>query len=221
MKMQFKYERTERPSTEKGYTILEAIMAILVVSILMMAIAPVIAFSVGTRVQAKRIELATQAARTYIDGVKIGSIPAPTPSNVALTQRAAPASGTLSCDPATNLCNTTLYCVDFDGGGCSKDSNGNTSLVDMIVQGEAYHPQTTGTAQGYVLSARVYRANAFVAGIALKAPDENNAADRTTTNALGDPALPLIAINTEVAPRDDNFDSLKNRLENQYTPASP
>ncbi len=38
----------------------------------MVSIAPVIALSVATRVQSRRLELATQAARTYIDGVRSG-----------------------------------------------------------------------------------------------------------------------------------------------------
>jgi type II secretory pathway pseudopilin PulG len=38
----------------------------------MVGIAPVLVLSVATRVQARRVELGTQAARTYIDGVRSG-----------------------------------------------------------------------------------------------------------------------------------------------------
>ena len=55
-------------SRDGGYTIIESLVAMIVVSVLMIAIAPVMAFSVATRVQARRTELATQAARAYIDG---------------------------------------------------------------------------------------------------------------------------------------------------------
>jgi len=42
-----------------GFTIVESLMAIVVVAILMTAISPVIILSVATRVQARRVELAT------------------------------------------------------------------------------------------------------------------------------------------------------------------
>jgi prepilin-type N-terminal cleavage/methylation domain-containing protein len=51
-------------SRDGGYTIIESLVAMIVVSVLMIAIAPVMAFSVATRVQARRIELATQAGES-------------------------------------------------------------------------------------------------------------------------------------------------------------
>jgi prepilin-type N-terminal cleavage/methylation domain-containing protein len=53
-------------SRDGGYTIIESLVAMIVVSVLMIAIAPVMAFSVATRVQARRTELATQAARSRV-----------------------------------------------------------------------------------------------------------------------------------------------------------
>jgi prepilin-type N-terminal cleavage/methylation domain-containing protein len=65
------------PETQSGFTIIECLLAIILVSILLTAIAPVIALSVATRVQARRVEQATQAAKSYIDGVRAGKIEAP------------------------------------------------------------------------------------------------------------------------------------------------
>ncbi|NES68106.1 MAG: type II secretion system protein, partial [Okeania sp. SIO2D1] len=65
-----------------GYTIMEGLVAMIMVAFLMSAVAPVIALSVGTRVQARRVELATQAARSYIDGLRAGSIPAPAGTSI-------------------------------------------------------------------------------------------------------------------------------------------
>jgi len=62
------------PSTQSGFTIIESLLAILIVTALLIAIAPVITLSVATRLQARRVEQATQAARTYIDGVRSGKI---------------------------------------------------------------------------------------------------------------------------------------------------
>jgi prepilin-type N-terminal cleavage/methylation domain-containing protein len=60
-----------------GFTLLESLVAIIIVSLLMTMMAPVLVFSVGTRVQAKRIEIATQVANAYVQGLKSRAIPAP------------------------------------------------------------------------------------------------------------------------------------------------
>lgn len=65
------------PSQQSGFTLIECLVAIIIVSLLMVAVAPAIVLSVGTRVQARRVELATEAARTYIDGVRAGTIEKP------------------------------------------------------------------------------------------------------------------------------------------------
>jgi type II secretory pathway pseudopilin PulG len=75
--MTHQLKRLSPPSTQSGFTIIESLLAILIVTALLVAIAPVIALSVATRVQARRVEQATQAARTYIDGVRSGKITAP------------------------------------------------------------------------------------------------------------------------------------------------
>ena len=75
--MTHQLKRLSPPSTQSGFTIIESLLAILIVTALLVAIAPVIALSVATRVQARRVEQATQAARTYIDGVRSGKITPP------------------------------------------------------------------------------------------------------------------------------------------------
>jgi prepilin-type N-terminal cleavage/methylation domain-containing protein len=65
------------PSTQSGFTLIECLIAIMIVSILMVAVAPAIVVSVATRVQARRLEQATEAARAYIAGVKTGTINKP------------------------------------------------------------------------------------------------------------------------------------------------
>jgi prepilin-type N-terminal cleavage/methylation domain-containing protein len=67
-------QSSSHKSQEAGYTIIESLVAMIVVSVLMIAIAPVMAFSVATRVQAKRIEMATQAAKTYIEALRSGAL---------------------------------------------------------------------------------------------------------------------------------------------------
>lgn len=207
-------------SSQAGYTILEGVMAIVVASVMLALVGPVIAFSVGTRVQAKRVELSAQAGKTYIDAVKSnivtdkdGVVTPPTPKTTALQSVAAPNTGTLDCI-AGKLCTPTspdyqLYCVDFDGSGkCELNS-----VTDMIVQGAAYQPTVTSADSGYSLGVRVYRANSFAADITLKPPIKS---DSLVTNALGDRKLPLAQMTTEVPPSgksSSSFNDLKDRLK--------
>lgn len=65
------------PSTESGFTLIECLIAIIIVGVLMVAIAPAVVLSTATRVQARRVELATQAAQFYMDGLRSGRIPPP------------------------------------------------------------------------------------------------------------------------------------------------
>ncbi|MBE9144585.1 hormogonium polysaccharide secretion pseudopilin HpsB [Planktothrix mougeotii] len=223
----------QRLPSQEGYTLLEGLMAVIVVSVMLLAIGPVIAFSVGTRVQAKRVELATQAARSYVDKVKSGKIEIDQLS-FKTTQDSwqnadPPANASLSCsvptvtttDPNPDkiliACETPsgLYCMDFDGGGCKSDT---PSVTDMVVQGIVYDSTSGSTitkTKSYQLAVRVYRANSFGSGIALKTPTADNPlkSDSLTTNALGNRSLPLVVMKTEVLPPGATFEDLQKRLK--------
>ena len=200
------------PSSESGYTILEGLMAVIVVSVMLLAIGPVIAFSVGTRVQAKRVELATQAGKSYIDWVKAApdanAIKERAPKQIATTT--APATGDLTsdCTSKDGYCTTTdkkLYCVNLDEkAGCQTNSP-----VDMVVQPIIIIPDATKPEKGYGMQVRVYRANSFAPGVTLQSPTKS---DSLTTNALGNRGLPLVMMKTEVLPKTGTFEDLKNRI---------
>ncbi|MDF5735119.1 MULTISPECIES: prepilin-type N-terminal cleavage/methylation domain-containing protein [unclassified Nostoc] len=83
-----KQQQVSQTSDEPGFTIIESLVALLVVAILLTAIAPVIVLATATRVQSRRVELATQAAKTFIDGIRTGAITAPS----AVTTLTAPTS---------------------------------------------------------------------------------------------------------------------------------
>jgi prepilin-type N-terminal cleavage/methylation domain-containing protein len=188
-------------SQDAGYTIIESIVAMVVVSVLMIAIAPVMAFSVATRVQAKRVEMATQAARTYIDALRSGALipvsstfltpgfPKPSTSNNKLQENVAPANIT-----------DNLYCIDNDGGGCNDPS----SNQDLLVQGHYFNngapnPERTG----YSLIVRVYRAGSFAGGVgALKTQNELQAQQGISSAGLGNLRAPLVEIRTEIGGTD-------------------
>ena len=182
-------------SQEGGYTIIESLVAMIVVSVLMIAIAPVMAYSVATRVQAKRIEMATQAAKTYIDALKPPSTPLPNgfPKQYATID--------LEKTPApTDM--KELYCIDKDGDQeCTADSN-----QDFVVQGYYYNKSlnTTDAAKtGYSLIVRVYRANSFASGIGpLTTQNTTKGQQGTTTAGLGNLKAPLVEIRTEIGASD-------------------
>ncbi|MEG5001084.1 hormogonium polysaccharide secretion pseudopilin HpsB [Microcoleus sp. B4-D4] len=184
-------------SQEAGYTIIESLVAMIVVSVLMIAIAPVMAFSVATRVQAKRIEMATQAAKTYIEALRsealkqggpIPGFPAPSTTDNKLEDTLAP----------TDI--NALYCIDKDSDQkCTADSN-----QDLVVQGYYYNSSATDPIKtGYNLIVRVYRANSFASGVGtLTTQKKLQAQQGTTTAGLGNLRAPLVEMRTEIGASD-------------------
>lgn len=201
-------------SQEGGYTIIESLVAMVVVSVLMIAIAPVMAFSVATRVQAKRIEMATQAAKTYIDGLSSGAIKPP-PSVLPKGFPQQYATNDLEKTPAPTDINA-LYCIDKDGDQkCTAESN-----QDFVVQGYYFNrsPATTDPAKtGYSLIVRVYRANSFASGVgALTTQNALKSQQATTTAGLGNIRAPLVEIRTEIGASDRQgaYNNFCDRLAN-------
>jgi prepilin-type N-terminal cleavage/methylation domain-containing protein len=167
-------------SRDGGYTIIESLVAMIVVSVLMIAIAPVMAFSVATRVQARRVELATQAARNYIDALRTGAIKS--------TDTGFPAADAAN-PPAAPTSLKALYCVNLD------ETAGCTTNKDFLIQG--VRPPNTGTTiptdTGYALTVRVYRADASVGSMIITQQSVAN-------SALGNPQAPLVVMKTEIPP---------------------
>jgi prepilin-type N-terminal cleavage/methylation domain-containing protein len=194
-------------SRDGGYTIIESLVAMIVVSVLMIAIAPVMAFSVATRVQARRVELATQAAKTYIDALRTGAIkfgvsgsgfPIPAPAGKLADARVPASFG-------------ETYCVDMDGGGCTVISGSK----DFYVQGAWLNQDTsiTGgdpTSKGYQLLVRVYRADSFAPGVTLNPTPQ---AKKQSVVGLGDPTMPVVEMSTEIpASGNPSYKSIFDRL---------
>lgn len=214
------------PSSQAGFTIIESLMAIILVSILMVAIAPVIVLSVATRVQARRLEMGSNAAKAFIDGVRSGAIAAPpltTAAPDALASTAGfdcPAPGTPPGTPppkmfycgATTTPSTNLFCMDNDGEtGCDPNS-----LKDMVIHTYGVTPLPgLGPDKGYVLGVRVYRAEAFKDGTGL----QNQTAARSVAGGLGNVKAPLIETTTEIASPNTTLRDLCNRL--RPDPANP
>ena len=198
-------------SRDGGYTIIESLVAMIVVSVLMIAIAPVMAFSVATRVQARRMELATQAARTYIDALRTGALAGPKPGPAG---KGFPGRVTSVSDAQAPTDINSLYCLDMDGDqNCLSSSN-----KDFVVQGAWRNPAnstTDPTTTGYELMVRVYRADSFAADApTLKNPDPNRARQSVVGAGLGDRSVPVVEMTTEIpATGTPSYKSILERLK--------
>lgn len=212
----FQLQRQNKQSNQGGFTIIESLIAIIVVAILMTAIAPVILLSTATRLQARRVELATQAAKAYIDGVVAGNIDAPAESdkdNIADTS--VPIVGSISSCDSGKYCSTDkkLFCVDGDNDNKCL----NTSPKDLIVQSF----RTKGDAsKGFGLGVRVYRGDGFKDGEAFKKGEKQStigSAGRGENGVievgLGNRKTPLVEMTTDIS-TDTNFTNFCQRLQN-------
>ncbi|NER48715.1 MAG: type II secretion system protein [Symploca sp. SIO1A3] len=203
-------------SSQSGFTIIESLVAIIVVGILATAIAPVIALSVANRVQARRVEIAADAAKLYVQGIRSGTIePAVSSINdTRLNAIAAPTSDALTCDNQAYCAppGADLFCIDGDGDGACT----NNSLKDMIIQSAAYHPGAIAGLtdaerrekldEGYLLGMRVYRADAFDGNRTLVAGQV--AASSTGGTGLRPQQAPLLEMTTEVVTGNTTFGEL-------------
>lgn len=238
MMLPHKPEKLTPSANQAGFTIIESLMAIIVVSILMIAIAPVIVLSVATRVQARRVEMATQAAQGYIDALRAETIDAP-PINTAtasdqiiekLKNIPAPIENTLDCNASSQYCaeppipsnpvsDYQLYCVDGNGGGCTNDN-----FKDMIVQAFGVNTDTTSSTslspqevnqeraeQGYHVGIRVYRADAF-GSTTLEKSDGERESTFTGGTGLKPQQQPLIELTTEIVPEGTTYTDFCSRV---------
>jgi len=217
-------------SNQSGFTIIESLVAIIVVGILMTAIAPTIVLSVATRVQARRIELAAAAAQSYMDGVRTSTVEPPELPNKSETELKkydfskydAPKQGTLKCK-ANEYCTSpddNLYCIDGDADGTCQI----TTSKDMIVQAFRYNSNSLEAEEGYSLGIRVYRADAFdkkkVKELkALKDKDAKQQSTFTGGTGLTSVQSPLLEISTEIS-NGTQFSDFCNRLQDSKNKSS-
>ena len=214
------------PSSQSGFTIIESLVAVIVVAILLSAIAPVIVLSVATRVQARRVELATDAARSYIDGVRTTKISDP-PINTTDSPPPNAPSGTLTCPSTGGICSISptppptmsyqLYCFPGDTGDCKNDKA-------MIVKAFGYNPTSQNTQYGYKLGLRVYRADAFKTSITLKALKDsgiNKQLPFTGGTGLRSIQAPSVEMTTEISNGSTTFGNFCDRLKQPTPSPSP
>ncbi|WP_017319138.1 hormogonium polysaccharide secretion pseudopilin HpsB [Mastigocladopsis repens] len=218
--MMIKHKQQVNPSSsESGFTIIESLVALLVVAILLTAIAPVILLSVATRVQAKRIEQATQATKTFIDGIRTGAISAPNDKiTIELATKDKPRK--LSNAPGDYLIDTTnmlppkqadkdkLYCFNKNG-----NIQTPTCTSDLFFIQAKQITVNNNPKEGYRLGIRIYRKEAFdTSGDLIATSGGNKTTQATFIATLANSKAPLIEITTDISSNGTTFQSLCSRL---------
>ena len=202
---------------DAGFTIMESLIAMVVVSSLMLAISPVLILSASTRVQSRRVELSSQIARSFIDGVRSGRITA---------QYIADATPILTASASRNIISNTneylissasmpaptsatnLYCVQSNGTIQPPDCSSNQNNLFYIQAGRR-RINNSGTNDGYRLAVRVYRKDIeFGKGFT----NATRKMQGVVTAGSGDKQAPLVEIIADIANNNTSFTALCNRL---------
>lgn len=193
-------------SRQSGFTVVEALMAIVVASALMVAIAPVIAMSVSARVQARRIDLATQAARSYVDALRANSLDPPTNTrarfnldNLGVRAPTAmrPPQGVEQC---LNKYLNPVNCYGAD----------NLLVIQAFRDGVSDAKEAV--AKGYCVGVRVYRADAFKGG----APSQTKLAQSSFLNSK---SYPLVVMRTQII-NQTNFEEYQKKYKKERDPVT-
>ncbi|MEI6445814.1 MAG: hormogonium polysaccharide secretion pseudopilin HpsB [Nostocales cyanobacterium ELA583] len=216
-------------SSDSGFTIIESLIAIVVVAILLASITPILVISTSIRIQSRRIEKATQAANTFIDGVKTGSIV--TGSRTTPSKKISLDSATLRTS-ADYLISTTqmpvptsktdadanLYLLKKDGNICiASDSACQTDSTNpfdefyiqampIIVAG--IHTKTSG----YRLAVRVYRSNVDFSKPLLASTSNIKKVALPIVTSIGNQQAPLIEGTVDIGHNSTTFQALCYRL---------
>lgn len=235
MKTQPQFDQNSTQNDE-GLTIIECLLAIVIVTILIVAIGPVLAFAAATRIQARRVEQASEAARGYVDAVKndallkkqdrklippISSTTLPSAvDTITATALDCPTSNAYCTTPARTA-NSAFYCVDLDDtAGCTAGSG-----KDLVIQASGYNPAVTvadtdadKSEKGYIMGVRVYRAFAFGKNIKLTAGGKNtdkskNAKASVIAGGTGSFSNPLTEFTTEMVGKNTDYLDWKKRIQ--------
>jgi prepilin-type N-terminal cleavage/methylation domain-containing protein len=204
---------------DAGFTIMESLIAMVVVSSLMLAISPVLILSASTRVQSRRVELSSQIARSFIDGVRSGRIRAEdiTPVNININQNALSSRNITNSTDGYLISSASmpaptspagLYCVQSDGTIQPPENNCENRL--FFIQARRTSINGSDPNDGYRLAVRVYRRD-----IDFMKPVLANTNTTKNTQAVvgsGNKQAPLVEIIADIANNNTSFTDLCNRL---------
>lgn len=206
---------------DAGFTIMESLIAMVVVSSLMLAISPVLILSASTRVQSRRVELSAQIARSFIDGVRSGRITAediPT-VNININQNALSSRNitnstdgylisSASMAAPTSETKKDLYCVQSDGTIQPPENNCENRL--FFIQARRTSINGSDPKDGYRLAVRVYRKDIDFDKTVLA--NTNTTKNTQAVVGSGNKQAPLVEIIADIANNNTSFTDLCNRL---------
>lgn len=207
---------------DAGFTIMESLIAMVVVSSLMLAISPVLILSASTRVQSRRVELSAQIARSFIDGVRSGRIKAEdiTTVNININQNALSSRNitnstdgylisSASMAAPTSETKKDLYCVQSDGTILPPDCSSNQNNLFYIQAGRT-SINNSDPKDGYRLAVRVYRKDIDFEKTVLA--NTNTTKNTQAVVGSGNKQAPLVEIIADIANNNTSFTDLCNRL---------
>jgi type II secretory pathway pseudopilin PulG len=203
-----------RQSAQSGFTIVEALMALIIASILLVGLAPIVVLSVASRVQARRVDLGTQAARSYIEGLRAAVNDPPTNNAAQFDQP------DLGVTAPTTMDDTVGTCVDKNIktlASCSDPTTPPFLYLQTFRNGPAIPPADLGDVvkQGYCVGVRVYRADAFNGGAPTGIQPLKNMFTETSTTKN----YPLVVMRAEILNQTD-FNTYASRFP-QTNPGDP
>ena len=204
---------------DAGFTIMESLIAMVVVSSLMLAISPVLILSASTRVQSRRVELSAQIARSFIDGVRSGRITAEdiTPVNINIDQNALSSRNITNSTDGYLISSASmpaptspagLYCVQSDGTIQPPENNCENRL--FFIQASRTSINGSDPKDGYRLAVRVYRKDIDFEKTVLA--NTNNTKNTQAVVGSGNKQAPLVEIIADIANNNTSFTDLCNRL---------
>jgi len=204
---------------DAGFTIMESLIAMVVVSSLMLAISPVLILSASTRVQSRRVELSAQIARSFIDGVRSGRITAEdiTPVNINIDQNALSSRNITNSTDGYLISSASmpaptspagLYCVQSDGTIQPPENNCENRL--FFIQARRTSINNSGTNDGYRLAVRVYRKDIDFEKTVLA--NTNTTKNTQAVVGSGNRQAPLVERIADIANNNTSFTALCNRL---------
>lgn len=208
--------KSSAPSDQSGFTIIESLVAIMVVGILLAAIAPVLVISTATRVQARRTELATEAVKALIDAIKSKTVADPAittslsaPTTAAPRTLSGSSGDYLISSAAVPTATTGLYCFKKNGSLAIPDCTSDLFYIQAVRLAVTGSDPDKG--QGYRLGIRVYRSDAFIGSESLKSGSSQQKT-ATFTGGIGDRKAPVVEMTAEIVRGQSSYKALCDRL---------
>ncbi|MGF1459718.1 MAG: hypothetical protein ACFBSG_11905 [Leptolyngbyaceae cyanobacterium] len=200
-------------STEAGLTLVECIMAIVVVGITGAAIAPMMVASVATRVQSQRSEQALELAQSEIDRVRVQFEQQNNFANLTNLPEIVTVAGDRAPSVAgpTGLSDTatTLREVDID-----QDSD-----FDFVVQ--SYLVQKGNINRAYEMGVRVYQHDAVDGATGALATDEAQLGMSNSTGERREKPLAALYSNLSLIENSESLCNLIDYTDTSGTPVKP